>query len=609
LKITYLFLCFAVIFSCKDKGPYIDLNKNEGKEDFKVNFDDTRMFYLNSLNNSINYLEELKIMGARHENSKILFASTREEYKKAEIYAAYLNPSVSKKVNGPAIYIYNEDNSTTIPPIGLQRIEECIYSIKVNSKQFIKEINVTIGLLRVLKSDIQKRELTPERFFISTHQHLLRIITHSITGLDSPVSQLGLHEAIISLKSLEKVYNQSIRHLIQNSDSNLDKSFIKNIQDAIHFIEGNNNFENFDRYTFIKYFINPLTRNWVKIRKSSGLWKGTNNFPFNFDSPTFFEKDFFNINYFMPAINRDSTPKEIALGKKLFFDQNLSRKGNMACASCHLPQVAFSGGVAFNRDNEGNYLKRNTPSLINVVFQKNFFWDGRSQTLIDQISSVFLNEKEFDIGVHSFSKEILEDPAYKEMFIEAYGQVSQRNMLVVKAITSYIGALNAFNSKFDRNIRDEEDTYTLQEKQGFNLFAGKALCATCHFIPLMNGTAPPFYKETEREIIGVPETKENLKLDEDYGAFWQYNSEVHKGMFKTPSLRNLELSSPYMHNGVFITLEEVIDFYDSGGGAGLGLDVPYQTLPSKKLNLSDKEKKALISYLKTLNDYDVGMSN
>jgi cytochrome c peroxidase len=456
-----------------------------------------------------------------------------------------------------------------------------------------------------LKENIQKRELNPERFFIATHQQLLRIISLSISGFDTPVSHLGFDESIVSLQSLLEVYNKSISGIIKDKSSRLDSEFRKNIAAAISFIEKDRNFESFDRFTFIRDYMNPVTASWVAIRKESGLWEGTDNKPFNFDAPTFFEEDSFNVKYFMPAVNRNYSEKQIVLGEKLFFDKNLSENKKMACATCHIPEKAYADGLVANLDNLGKDLQRNTPTLINAAFQQNFFWDGRSENLMDQISSVFTNEKEFNTGVHQFSEDILEDSKYQPMFREAFGQISSRNTDIVKALSAYISSLVAFNSKFDRNIRGEENTFTAEEKHGFNLFMGKALCATCHFVPLTNGTVPPFFSETEREVIGVPETAENLQLDDDAGFYWMYEADLHKGMFKTPTVRNSALTAPYMHNGVYATLEEVMDFYNSGGGAGLGFDLPHQTLPFDELNLTEEEKNALIAYLKTLSDTEV----
>ncbi|MEO0528821.1 MAG: cytochrome-c peroxidase, partial [Bacteroidota bacterium] len=117
---------------------------------------------------------------------------------------------------------------------------------------------------------------------------------------------------------------------------------------------------------------------------------------------------------------------------------------------------------------------------------------------------------------------------------------------------------------------------------------------------------PPFFMETEKEVIGVPETAANKQLDDDLGFYWRFNKELHRGMFKTPTVRNAELTAPYMHNGVYNSLEEVMNFYNLGGGGGLGFDLEFQTLPFDNLQLTKKEEKALVAFVKTLTDDQVG---
>ena len=142
------------------------------------------------------------------------------------------------------------------------------------------------------------------------------------------------------------------------------------------------------------------------------------------------------------------------------------------------------------------------------------------------------------------------------------------------------------------------------EINGFNLFMGKAKCATCHYVPLFNGSKPPTYYYQESEVIGVPATADTLHplLDSDSGRIHTLNLDFFNHAFKTPTLRNIALTAPYMHNGVYKTLEEVIDFYDKGGGQGLGLSLPNQTLPADKLQLTKTEKKNLKAFLLTLTD-------
>jgi cytochrome c peroxidase len=175
---------------------------------------------------------------------------------------------------------------------------------------------------------------------------------------------------------------------------------------------------------------------------------------------------------------------------------------------------------------------------------------------------------------------------------------------IANALASYIRSLVRLNSRFDAYMRGNDKMLSANERSGFNLFMGKARCGTCHFLPLFNGLIPPFFTETESEVLGVPQTndKRNARLDPDEGKFTLTKSVVHKMAFKTPTLRNIALTAPYMHNGVFKTLADVVNFYNDGGGKGLGIAPPYQTLPLDKLNLSLAEKQQLIAFMKSLTD-------
>ncbi len=565
-------------------------------------------YYLNNIIVAIAYIDSLSTVDSKNPAAKSFFIKLRIAFKNAEPYASYLNPEVGHMVNGPALPVFTDDTERVLAPIGLQKIEESIYEGQVSGRSYARELRLTRGLLVNLEQNIRKRELTPKRFFTAVHQQLLRIVSLGISGFDTPVSQLGLHEVMVSLKSLLEVYGLTIGPIMSKDHSDLHNKFKREINDALKFVSANTDFETFDRFTFIRDYMNPITRSWVAIRIESGLWGGSDDKPFNFDAPTFFETNTFNVEFFTPATNRNPTQFQINLGEKLFFDPNLSQNRSMACATCHIPEKAYADGRKFSRDNKGQPLGRNTPTLINAGFQRSFFWDGRSETLNDQVTAVFTNKDEFAGNSHEFSGEILRDSAYIALFKDAYGGIPVSNREVIKAISAYLTTLQGFNSKFDRNIRGETDTFSVEEKLGFNIFMGKALCATCHFIPLTNGTVPPFYTDTEKEVIGVPETNENLTLDDDKGFYSRYKEEIHRGMFKTPSVRNVSLTAPYMHNGVYISLEEVMDFYNRGGGGGLGFDLQHQTLPFDNLDLSTEEQQALVHFMNTLTDTIVDRS-
>ena len=174
------------------------------------------------------------------------------------------------------------------------------------------------------------------------------------------------------------------------------------------------------------------------------------------------------------------------------------------------------------------------------------------------------------------------------------------------ALAAYLRSLQALDSRFDRATRGDTALLTSNERRGFTLFMGKARCGTCHFAPLFNGATPPTFTEAEPEVIGTPAgplgTRGGRRIDPDAGRFAVDRVGLHRFAFKTPTLRNIALTAPYMHNGVFRTLEEVLDFYDGGGGAGRGIATPQQTLPSDSLHLSREEKQDIIAFLGSLTD-------
>ncbi|PHR97963.1 MAG: cytochrome-c peroxidase [Leeuwenhoekiella sp.] len=588
-----------ILASCKENKPVPETYE------IAVDWQPAHQYYLKHINETAAYLDSLDRVSSSDSLAKIYFIKAREAFKKAEPYASYLNPSVGHQANGPALPRLTDDTQRVLQPIGLQRLEESIYEGAEDEALFKHELKLTRGLISVLQKNVGQRQLDAQRFFIATHQQLMRVLSFGITGFDTPVSGLGLKETAQSLESLKTVYELSLQELINQKDEQTDHKFTKAIDAAAAFIRKDADFETFDRYTFVRNYLNPVTRAWVEIRKTAAVWEPVNTQAYNFDAPTFFENNSFNVDFFRRVTNRNPSEAQIALGKRLFFDVKLSKDGSMACAPCHIPEKAYADGLVTNFSNAGSSLKRNSPTLINSVFQQAFFWDGRAPDLMAQISGVFTNAEEFNSSVHEFSEEILQDSAYVEAFQEVFDTQKLTNDQAIMALSSYISTLNAFDSKFDRNMRGEEDSFTESEKLGMNLFMGKALCATCHFIPLTGGTVPPFFAETEKEVIGVPETAANKQLDDDFGFYFMYEEPIQRGMFKTPTVRNAGVTAPYMHNGVYATLEEVMDFYNKGGGAGFGFDLPHQTLPFDNLQLDAKELQALTDFVRTLTDTNV----
>jgi cytochrome c peroxidase len=164
--------------------------------------------------------------------------------------------------------------------------------------------------------------------------------------------------------------------------------------------------------------------------------------------------------------------------------------------------------------------------------------------------------------------------------------------------------LNPFKSKFDAYLQGDKTAMNATEIQGFNVFMGKAKCGTCHFMPIFNGNTPPWFSKSESEIIGVPSKAvwQNATIDVDMGRYYVNKIEELKFAFKTPTIRNIEKTAPYMHNGVYKSLDEVVNFYQKGGGVGLGIQIKTQSLPFDSLSLTQDDKLAIIAFMKSLTD-------
>jgi len=593
MRIRYtIFSClFLLVLSCK--------THEEPKA--LVRFNEVQDYVITNLEQAINLLEDIKTTEDSEERIR-LFKNARIAFKKAEPFGAYLTSDNTLKVNGPPLPVFSEDSGNVFPPTGLQAVEETLFDDTINEAKLISQIEVTQGFMRNILRDAKELQILPRRYFIPIHQQLLRIYALGLTGFDTPTSLWGLEESVSCLNSMKEVYQMGIGDTITVLNKALNDQFITNIDKAVDFIKTHNDFETFDRYTFGRDHLNALTRDWVTIRETFG-YEPPKSLALNFDAPTFFESNSFNEDFFRLSYNRKPSEEIIALGTSLFHDERLSATGDLSCVSCHNPEKAYQDGLRTARGKGGMELKRNTPTIINTIYQKKFFWDGTAPGLQNQITSVFDNENEFDNNAHSIlTSEILTDSAYIAQIKEAFPGKKVTRSAIVRALAAYTSTLNAMNSRFDRNMRGELSDFTEEEILGMNIYMGKALCATCHFVPLTNGTVPPLFLDTEKEIIGVPETAENKEVDDDLGFYPVFKADIHKFMFKTPTVRNAELTAPYMHNGVYDTLEEVMNFYNLGGGGGMGFDLEHQTLPFDNLQLTDKEIEALVAFTMTFTD-------
>jgi len=526
------------------------------------------------------------------------FLEAHQVYKKVEMISEYYSPAVSKSINGPAIPEFEENDNMTIQPEGFQVIEELVFPKydKKNKKELLQELGVLSANLIRLEKVSSSNELTDAHVFDAMRLEVYRIITLGITGFDSPVVLNSIPEALVSLETIEKYY----RVYLENKSVSNSKETLQILEKGKKYLKSNTHFDAFDRAYFIKEILNPLSKGLFKAQAELGIPLMKEQRGLKVTAKTLFDQDAFDPEAFSGFPDYQTTPEKIALGKKLFNDPVLSGNNTRSCASCHHAEKAFTDGLERAVALDGkSMIQRNTPTLTNIAFQRVFFADSRVSYLEDQAIAVIKNENEMHGSLEKSALAIQKNDDYVKEFKKAFPKGEINEFEIKNALASYIRSLSNYDAKFDRYMQNKT-AFTADEKAGFNLFVGKAKCATCHFIPLTNGTVPPNFDRSESEILGTP--NKNKKLDGDLGRFVITQAAIHKNSFKTPTIRNITLTAPYMHNGVYKSLEEVIDFYDQGGGLGLGFDVPNQTLPEDKLNLSDKEKKQLIAFMKTLTD-------
>jgi cytochrome c peroxidase len=587
---TIILLFFLLsLSSCVDKGH----QTLEGK------LHSTISEKIDTLNITLSEMEKIK-------NKKeliIKFKKTRKEYKKVELFIEYYFQGLSRRINGPALPEIKTDDNIVNDATGFQVIEEIIFNDSIDFIELKKQIGILKTDLKFIRQNFKDLPIQNHHFYELMQHQIIRIATMGITGFDSPIAFNSIDETKYSIESIEEFY------LIycETNKQKINPNLIDLSQKAKQYTENNNDFNTFNRLLFIKDYLMPLSiafENEFKIIiKKTPIFKS--NKVFYGHLADLMQGKKLNPDAFSPFAESKSTPEKTALGKILFNDVSLSRRNNMSCATCHNAEKAFTDGKITSVDNiHSNSIKRNSPTLLYSSFQKSFFYDMRSQDLENQIESVIKNPDEFNLSPKEIKDKVSNNKNLTQLFTKAFPDKKEITAYEIRnAIASYVRSLMPFNAKIDDYFAGKSKL-TKNEENGFNLFAGKAKCATCHFIPLYNGTVPPWYSNSESEVIGVPKNIawKNAIIDSDEGRYKLNQIEQLKFSFKTPTVRNSEKTAPYMHNGVYNTLEDVIKFYELGGGNGIGMKLEYQTLPFDNLKLTKNEKQDIISFLKTLTD-------
>lgn len=283
-------------------------------------------------------------------------------------------------------------------------------------------------------------------------------------------------------------------------------------------------------------------------------------------------------------IDNAYTPERWALGKKLFFDPVMSVDSTISCASCHIPALAFSDQVAFSLGVGDRVGVRNSPSLANVAYQPYLLREGGVPTIEMQVLVPVQEHNEFDFNILLIAERLQSDSTYSKMALEAYGRIPDA-FVITRALANFERSLLSGNSAYDQYTqRNNHNAMTMEQVRGMNLFfSSRTNCTTCH--TGFNFTNYAFENNGLYDVYEDPGRQRLTGKEED------------RALFKVPGLRNVELTSPYMHDGSMATLEQVVAHYQSGGH-----NHPHKNAVLKPLDLTTTEQNDLVAFLKSLTD-------
>jgi len=274
------------------------------------------------------------------------------------------------------------------------------------------------------------------------------------------------------------------------------------------------------------------------------------------------------LDLYLPVPEKNPlTQEKIELGRRLFQDRRLSRDRSIACSSCHEPERAFSDGRPVAIGINGQVGRRSAPALINRGYGRAFFWDGRAVTLEEQVLQPIQDPKEMNMTLAEVSARVGIPP----------GDIS-------RALASYVRSILSGNSRFDRFANGDRRALSPEQREGLRVFRGKGNCTSCHVGP--NFTDERFHN------TGIAWRDGSLQ---DEGRSAVTGKLDDRGAFKTPTLREIARTAPYMHDGSLVSLEDVVEYYDRGGNANPALDSEL-----RPLKLTASEKRSLVAFLRAL---------
>jgi len=565
----------------------------------------------------ISYLDSANLGSEKDAaNLKGRINRARLSLKAADFWLRYLEPTAYKKLNGPLPVEWETEVFEKFEkPYKREGAGLTLAALYLDEEHPSKDslrnmVLASINALPTYTADSITNELkTYHHFFLCNRLYLLNLAAIYTTGFECPETAQVIPELKQMMKDVQYIYaafNTSY------PSTPLSNEYLELYQKTISFVsEQPSDYTKFDHYTFIKDYINPLFgMNQRQILQYHVVSHSMVDYSLTKTCNSIFNKSVYNgqnaKGIFIRMDDSAALAELDALGKLLFYDPILSGNNKRSCASCHNPKQYFTDtavATAFQFDHT-NFLPRNTPTLINTQFNHLIMLDGKHITLQDQTKAVITSPVEMGSKEQDIVDKVLSCKEYREGFRKLMKYTPQEKEItfshIVSAITYYYSRFSKFYAPFD-NAMNNESQLPVDAKSGFNIFMSKAQCATCHFVPQFNGVKPPFIG-SEFEVLGVPADTSYRSLSNDKGRYLVNPAMETANAFRTGTIRNTAHTKPYMHNGVFKSLEQVIDFYDAGGGTGHGLKVDNQTLSSDSLKLTKPEKQQLVAFINSLNE-------
>jgi cytochrome c peroxidase len=603
---TILILCFS--FSGKSDRPYNNLYATS------LNRFDEQQAALQHIIAGADLSSESDIQKIRKG-----IEAARLQLKDVDFWLRYFEPNAYRMINGPLpVEWENEVFEKFEPPYRREGAGLSLAELYLDQKPLIKDTLLALirrsrNAVKTFEADSITSQLnTYHHFFLANRLFLLNLAAIYTTGFECPDTSRIIPELQAMLEDSRKIYaayNESF------PATPLTAAYLGLFEKAVSFAKQQPaQFSLFDHFSFIKDYVNPLfALNQQFINQYEVRSINFNDYSLNNQAPSIFDKSLYtaqDIKGIYSMVDDEETLREIRhIGKLLFYDPILSGNNLRSCASCHKSSEYFTDTTqrtAFQFDHQ-QHLPRNTPTLIDAIYNHLLMLDGKHISLQAQGKDVITNPVEMGSNEKDLFRKLMSCREYREAFKKFVKLTPEEKGLSMDHITSalsfYYGSFSLFSAPFDDAMNNKARVGEDVQK-GFNLFMSKAKCGTCHFVPYFNGVKPP-YVSSEFEVLGTPDDTSFTRLSPDKGRFLINPAPETLDAFRTGSIRNAQYTKPYMHNGVFSSLEQVIDFYDAGGGTGKRLTVSNQTLPGDSLKLSSKEKQELMAFIRSLNEHIV----